>query len=92
MDTVKITLSAPLNGVLSNTNNLGSYDAQTGVFTYTGDPAAVTAAIQALLFTPTPHQVAPGSTVTTTFEIEDSNTAQIVIVADSSTSVIATAV
>ena len=91
-DTVKITSSAPSNGVLSPVNGVGSYDTQTGVYTYTGNPADVTAAIQALVFTPTLHQVSPGSTVTTTFEIEDSNTAQIVIVADTSTSVITTAV
>jgi plastocyanin len=91
-DTVKITSSAPSNGVLSTANGIGSYDSQTGVYTYTGNPADVTAAIQALVFTPTLHQVSSGSTVTTTFEIEDSNTAQIVIVADTSTSVITTAV
>jgi hypothetical protein len=87
-ETLTVTLSAAANGTLSNLSG-GTYDAATGVYTVTGTAAAVTAALDGLLFTPTVNQVAPGQTVTTTFTIVDTDTA-LATVTDRTTTVIAT--
>jgi Ca2+-binding RTX toxin-like protein len=55
--TARITLSSGGTGTLSNSG------------TFTGTAAAVSAAIDALVFTPTAHQVAPGGTITTGFTL-----------------------
>ena len=69
-----MTLSSAANGTLSNLGG-GSYDSATGVYTVTGTDTAVSAAVDGLVFTPTAHQVAPGSSVTTTFTIQATDTA-----------------
>ncbi len=73
-ETVTVGLSIPANGILSNLGS-GTYNPSTGVYTVIGTAEAVTAALDALVFTPTPYQVAPGGTVTTTFTITDTDTA-----------------
>ena len=87
-ETVTVTLSEMANGTLSNLGG-GSYNAITGVYTDTGSPAAVTTALDGLVFTPTPHEVAPGQSVTTSFAITDTDTAGASALFDSTTTVIA---
>jgi plastocyanin len=63
-----VTLSSTANGALSNFGG-GSYNASTGVYTVSGGAAAVTAALDALVFTPLAHEVAPGQSVQTSFAL-----------------------
>jgi hypothetical protein len=88
-DTVTVTLSTAANGTLTNLGE-GTYDAAAGVYSVTGTASEVTAALNALTFTPTPYQVAFGQTVTTGFAISDTDTAA-ESATDSTTTVIATA-
>ena len=67
-ETVTVTPSNAANGTLFDPNAASdgsTIDPGTGIYTVSGSPAAVTAALDALLFRPTEHQAAPGSTVTT---------------------------
>ncbi|WP_158928549.1 Hint domain-containing protein [Acidisphaera sp. S103] len=89
-ETVTVTLSNDANGTLSNLDG-GSYDSGTGIYSVTGSDAAVTTALDSLVFTPTAHQVAPGGSVTTTFTIAATDTAG-GIASDDTTTVTATAV
>ncbi len=59
-----VTMSNPDDGTLSSVGG-GGYDHATGTWTMDGTAAAVNAAVNALVFTPTAHQVAVGDTVTT---------------------------
>jgi plastocyanin len=68
-ETVKILVSTDgwatetdANGVFTGS---GLTKTGAGSYTLTGSPAAVTAQLQALAFTPTAHQVTPGQTTTT---------------------------
>jgi hypothetical protein len=88
-ETVTVALSAATNGTLGNLG-AGMYNAATGVYADTGSAAAVTADLNALVFTPTAHEVAPPQTVTTTFTISDIDTGSAGAI-ESKTSVIATA-
>ena len=90
VETVTVTLSDHLNGTLSNLGG-GAYDASSGVYSVTGSAAAVSTAIAGLTFTPTAHQVAPGSAITTGFTIIATNTAGATN-SDNATTVIATSV
>jgi hypothetical protein len=67
-ETVTLTLSSTHNGTLSNLAG-GTYDGATGSYTVSGSAAAVTAALDGLVFTPTINQVAPGQVVTTGFKL-----------------------
>ena len=78
-ETATITLSAA--GVASDADGLlaGTGLTRTGVGTYVlaaGSPMAVTAALRALVFTPTANQVTPGASVTTGFSLSVSDGAQ----------------
>jgi len=90
-DALVITLSGGVaDGTLSGTGltYLGS-----GIYTLNpAAPAVLNAELQALVFTPTAHQVAPGSSVTTSFGLTAVNEASLVSPTDSTTTVIATAV
>jgi hypothetical protein len=67
-DTATVTLSSLANGSLSNYGS-GSFNAATGVYTVAGSAAAVSAALEGLVFTPVDHEVAPGVTVATGFAL-----------------------
>jgi glycosyltransferase involved in cell wall biosynthesis len=94
-ETLTITLTA--GGLASDANGALS-DAglsQTGVGTYTlaaGTPLAVTSALEALVFTPTNGEVAPGKTVTTGMTLSVTDGFVLSPVTDTATSVITTAV
>jgi len=85
--TVTVTLSNTANG--SFTTLAGFSDAGGGVYTFTGTQAAATTAVQGLVFTPTNHQVVPGSTVTTTVSIDVSDS---ITTTSDGTSIVATAI
>jgi hypothetical protein len=89
-ESVTVTPSVTANGTLTDSVG-GTVDATTGVYTVSGTPGVVTAALRGLKFTPTAHQVAPNQTVTTTFTIQDVNSVG-KTTTDSNTSVVATAV
>jgi hypothetical protein len=68
LQSVSVALNDPLNGVLTNLSN-GQFS--NGIYTLNNATLAqAQAALRALVFVPTAHQVAPGSTVTTGFTIE----------------------
>ena len=73
-DSLTIVLSNPANGTLSGTGLTAGSTA--GTYTLAAAASAtLTAELQALTFTPTPHQAAAGTTVTTTFTLTASQTA-----------------
>ena len=86
-ESVTVTLSASANGTLTN---LGGGTYANGIYTVSGSAAAVSTALQGLVFNPTPQQVQPGQSVTTVFSITDIDTAGASAV-NNATSVIAVA-
>jgi autotransporter-associated beta strand protein len=89
-ETLTVTLDNATKGALSNLGG-GSYNGATGVYSVSGTAAAVTAALDGLVFTPTANHVAPGSTETTTFTIAV-NDGVASTVTDASTTVVTTSV
>ena len=87
IETIVVTLSNPANGTLSDSVG-GSVN--NGTYVVTGTTLAVTQALQALVFTPTAHEVVPGGTVASTFTLTATNSAG-ATASNSTTSVIATA-
>jgi plastocyanin len=90
--TTTVTLSASVDDTLLDPN--ASTDGSAivgGVFIVAGTAAAVTAAVDGLVFTPTAHQVAPGHTVTTSFTIAVTDTVG-ATASDSATFVVVTTV
>ena len=88
--TVSITLDLAAKGSLSNLGG-GSYNAGTGVYSFSGTAAAATTAVQGLVFTPTANRVAPGSTETTSFTLSVSDGVA-PAVTDNATTVVTTSV
>jgi Domain of unknown function (DUF4214) len=88
-ETLTVTLSSAANGTLTNLGG-GTYNATTGVYTDTGTTAAVTTALDGLVFNPTKGEVAAGQTVTTGFTINVTDTA-LKSATNTTTSVVATA-
>jgi plastocyanin len=91
-----VTLTLTSGGVATDANGSlsGAGLTKTGVGTYTlaaGSPAAVTAALAALIFTPSAHQVTPGQSVTTGLTLSVSNDGG-AAVTNTATSIVATAV
>ena len=73
-DSLTITLSNPANGTLSGMGLAAGATPGTYVLA-AATPVVLTSELQALVFTPTAHQAAAGSTVTTTFTLTASQTA-----------------
>ena len=92
-ETVTVTPSQTTNGTLFDPNAATNGSTITnGVYKVTGTAAQVTADLDALIFHPTPYQVAPGNTVTTGFTIAVTNSPVGLSATDNTTSVIATAI
>ncbi len=89
-EAVTVVLYDPANGTLENLGG-GSYDATTGVWSDAGTAAAVTAALDGLVFDPAFGQVPVGQTIATAFSINVTDTAG-AFANDGTTSVITTEV
>ena len=72
--TLRIKLSNPANGILTNPG-IGSYDPAAGVWTATGTAAAVSAAAAGLRFVPTLHQASLGQSVPTDLSVQAQDSA-----------------
>ena len=89
--TITVTLDHPENGQFTAASTTGwTVDIAAGTYTFGGTRAQAQAALEALVFQPTNHQVIPGNTVTTVFTINDDDGGN--LASDSNTSVVATAI
>jgi uncharacterized repeat protein (TIGR01451 family) len=91
--TVEVQSSDPANGTFTPTSLTASgfTDQGGGLYRFTGTADEAQAAIRLLVFAPTPNQVYPGDTVTTTFKVSvDDGTAR--PVCDHTTSVVSTSI
>ena len=91
-----ITITLTDGGIASDAGGTlsGTGITKTGTGTYTltsGSPGAVTTALEAVVFTPTAHAVAPGSTITTGMTLAVTDGIVGSPVTDTTTSVITTA-
>ena len=87
---VSVIPSNPADGALSDPNAASDGGSvANGIYTVRGDAAAVTKAVDGLVFTPTKGQVPQGQTVTTGFLLTDSNSLGFTAI-DDNTSVVAT--
>ncbi len=89
---VTVTLSVAANGqfTAASTSAGWTVDVAAGTYTFSGTRSAVQAALQALVFAPTAHQVVPGDTVTTGFTISLTDGSP-PAVTDSTTNIVVTA-
>jgi hypothetical protein len=90
IQTVTVTLDSAAKGTLSNLGG-GSYNATTGVYSFSGTAAAATTAIEGLVFTPTTLRVAAGATETTTFTVATTDAAGNTV-SNASSTVVSTAI
>ncbi len=84
------TVTVAYLGANGTFTNLGGFTGSAGTYTFAGTPAAAQAAVRGLTFVPTPNQVAPGLTVTTTFTV--TVTDGFATVSDGQTTVVATSI
>ncbi|MCW2241407.1 FG-GAP-like repeat-containing protein [Azospirillum canadense] len=87
--TVTVALDAAAKGTLSGAQ--GSYDAATGLWSFTGTAAQAQAALRALVFTPAANRAILGGSETTTFTLTVNDSVAAALV-DSQTKVTATSV
>ena len=87
--TVSVTIDTAAKGVFTSASLTASgfADAAGGVYTFTGTPAAATAAIRALVFDPTENRVAVGSTETSIFTISVNDTVAAAVTNSATTAV-----
>lgn len=86
--TATVTLSTTANGTLSGLG-AGTLSPDGATYRVAGSTAGLQSALRGLVFTPTAHEVAPGSAVTTGFALSVADSVS--IVTDGATTVVATA-
>ena len=73
-ETITVSLSNGADGVLDDPNaQTDGVISQNGALTFSGSAEEISTILDALIFTPTAHQVSPGDSVTTTLTVTDEN-------------------